>query len=227
MMISINLRPGAKRGRTAPSFSLGLGQLKSLATRIRDPLPMLAVGAWVVALGFLGWTFFQTSRRLGELEPRLEEARSEHQRFQEFLQQKRREEATRDSLVVQIRTIRQVDGDRFVWPHILDEVARALPPLTWLVNVANAPPAALADTSLFEAPATEVQITGRTIDIQGYTRFMRQLEDSPWLENVMAVSASTVIEQGRALTAFVVKATFTAADSGYVRTVPVAESMGR
>jgi len=73
----------------------------------------------------------------------------------------------------------------------------------------------------------EVQITGRTVDIQGYTRFMRQLEESPWLGNVTAVSATTVVEQGRAVTAFVLKATFMRPDASQVQTVPVAESVVR
>ena len=134
-------------------------------------------------------------------------------------------------ILAQIRTIQQVDGDRFVWPHILDEVARALPPMTWLVEVAPAPaaqPMAVADTLMGdEPPPVEVQLTGRTVDIQGYTRLMRQLEDSPWLGNIMAVSANTVVEQGRAVTAFVLKATFTRPDRSQIQTVPVAESVVR
>jgi len=225
MMISVNLRPGVRRGRQAPAFGLGLERLKGLGDRLKDPLPALAVAAWVVAVGFLGWTFFRTGSQLGTLEPRLEEGRDEHRRFTDFVRQKRREEAVRDSVLSPIQTIRQVDGDRYIWAHVLDEVARALPPLTWLTDLSGLPPQATDTAS--GRPPVEVQITGRTVDIQGYTRFMRQLEASPWLGEVMAVSATTVVEQGRAVTAFVVKATFTPADSNFVRTVPVAESVVR
>jgi len=228
MMISVNLRPGIRRGGKGRGVGVSLGSLRTLGSRMRDPLPALAVLAWVGAIGFLGWTFLRTGQQLGDLEPRLDEARAEHQRFQDFLQQKRREEATRDSLLSQIRTIREVDDDRYVWPHILDEVARALPPYTWLVDLSALPPDIAADT-LGEGtrPPVQVQLTGRTVDIQGYTRFMRLLEDSPWLADVTAVSANTVVEQGRAVTAFVLKATYTAPDSGFVRRVPVAESLTR
>ena len=44
-------------------------------------------------------------------------------------------------------TIRSVDSDRYVWPHLLDEVTRALPPYTWLVDMG---PARVAATT---APA--------------------------------------------------------------------------
>ena len=229
MMISVNLRPGVRRGRAAPSFSVGFGGLKSLGSRLKDPLPALTVLAWVGALGFLGYTFFRTSGDLGRLEPRLEEARVEHERFQDFLRQKRREEATRDSILSQIRAIREIDDERYVWPHILDEVARSIPPLTWLVEVAAVEvQPAVADTLDEDVlPPVEVQLTGRTADIQGYTRLMRELEASPWLGNITAVSAATVVEQGRAVTAFVLRATYTPAETNRVPAAPAGDSGAR
>lgn len=227
MMIAVNLRPGSKRGRAAPAARLSLDALRALGSRLKNPLPLLAVVAWVVVVGYLGWAWLGSASHLSQVEARLEEVRGEHQRYEALIAAKRREASARDSVLAQITAIREVDGDRYVWAHVLDEVARALAPFTWLVDVsALAPELAPADTAAARPPV-EVQITGRTVDIQGYTRFMRQLEDSPWLGNVMAVSAATVVEQGRAVTAFVVKATFTPADSSYVRTAPVAESVVR
>jgi len=234
MMISVNLRPGKKRGKSGPSFAVSMDRIKGLGSAIKDPLRLVAVLTWVGVAAFLGLTFMNTASNLSELEPRLVQARAEHRRFQDFLQQKRREELVRDSILSQIQTIQQVDGDRYIWPHILDEVSRALPPFTWLVNLAFVPapvtPATLAaDTATVKAepPPVQVQLTGRTVDIQGYTRFMRQLEDSPWLGNVTAISANTVVEQGRAVTAFVLTATYSKPPVEQVQTVPVAESVVR
>lgn len=234
MMISVNLRPGNKRRKSGPSFGASLDRIKGLGSAVKDPLRLVAVLAWIGVAGFLGYTFVRTGSRLGELEPRLVQARAEHRRFQDFLQQKRREELVRDSILSQIRTIQQVDGDRYVWPHILDEVARALPPFTWLVNLAFVPPTPMATLAADTAttldtlpPPVQVQLVGRTVDIQGYTRFMRQLEDSPWLANITAVSANTVVEQGRAVTAFVLNATYSKPPVDRIQTVPVAESVVR
>lgn len=233
MMISVNLRPGTKRGKGGPKLSASMDRLKGLGSAIKDPLRLVAVLTWVGVAAFLGLTFMNTSSSMSELEPRLASARAEHRRFQDFLQQKRREELVRDSILSQIQTIQQVDGDRYVWPHILDEVSRALPPFTWLVNLAFVPvppPTTLAaDTATVksELPPVQVQLTGRTVDIQGYTRFMRQLEDSPWLDNVTAISANTVVERGRAVTAFVLTATYSKPPIEQVQTVPVAESVVR
>jgi len=46
------------------------------------------------------------------------------------------------------------------------------------------------------------------MDIQGFTRFMRQLEDSPWLRDVTIISTGTDIDHGRAVTVFTVKASY-------------------
>ena len=235
MMITVNLRAGSRRSRGGSlSLASGLAWVKGLGSVVKDPLRILAVVAWLGVIGFLGWSFLRTGSQLGELEPKITQMRAEHKRFHEFLAQKKKEEAVRDSILTQIRTLKDVDADRYVWPHILDEVAQALPTYTWLVDlspvvVPQQAVAAAADTNLAPSapPPVEVQITGRTVDIQGYTRFMRQLEESPWLGNVTAVSATTVVERGRAVTAFVLRATFMRPDASQIQTVPVAESVVR
>ncbi len=223
-MITINLRPGLKRSKRGGGGAASLaGSFRSLASSVKNPLPLAAVGAWVVVIGFLGWTWFRTSAALGTLEPQLEETRAEHQRYRDFLAQKQREEVIRDSILAQIRTIQAMDGDRFIWPHVLDEVTRALPAFTWVTNV-SAVAGGLPD-STGKRPPVQFEVTGRTVDIQGYTRFLRQLEESPFLRDVLAVSAETVVESNRAVTAFVIRATHTSADSAFIRVVPVRESI--
>ena len=91
----------------------------------------------------------------------------------------------------------------------------------------GAAPLPMADDSLDAAPPLVFEVGGRTVDIQGYTRFLRQLEDSPWIGGVTAVSAQTVVDGQRAVTAFVIRATFTPADSAFIRTVPVSQSVVR
>jgi hypothetical protein len=68
-------------------------------------------------------------------------------------------------------------------------------------------------------------INGRTVDIQAYTKFLRQLEASPWISDVTPVSAQTVIENEHPVTAFVIRANFQRADSAYIRTVPLSQSV--
>jgi Tfp pilus assembly protein PilN len=240
-MINVNLRPGRKYKSAGGNPFKGIGErFASLGGKVKDPLLLGAVAAWVIAIGFLGTTWFMTQRKLHAIEPQLEQARSEHQRFKTFLSQKHKQELIRDSLLAQISTIRTVDGDRYVWPHVLDEVSRALPAYTWLTLVtmdqsaqtpAPAPaaePAAKADSAADSVAVDQplgFRVEGRTVDIQAYTRFLRQLEASPWIQNVTPVSAQTVVEKERPVTAFVIRAEFRRADSAYIRTVPLSESV--
>jgi Tfp pilus assembly protein PilN len=212
-MITINLKPGAKRSAGASPMAAGFARVKKLGEQIKDPYRIGALVIGTAWLGFVGVTHLTKSAELTELEPKLEQVRAEYQRFRGFLGEKRRLESVRDSIQAQITTIRTVDGDRYVWPHILDEVARAVPPFTWLtdVGVMNIAAAPVPGDTLgnLPPPPVQIQITGRTVDIQGYTRLLRQLEDSPWLEDVTAISANTVIDRNRAVTAFVLRASFT------------------
>jgi Tfp pilus assembly protein PilN len=140
--------------------------------------------------------------------------------------EKRKTETIRDSLLAQIAVIRDVDGDRYTWPHVLDEVAKALPAYTWLVDMSvSSAPTAVADSADTASAALQFQINGRTVDIQAYTRFLRQLEASPWIIDVQPLQAQTVVEKERAVTAFTIRATFAQADSAYIRTVPMSQSV--
>ena len=250
-MITVNLRPGQKRKRGGNSLKGlfdSLSGLRELATKVKDPLLMAAVGAWVCVVAGLGMIYLNNLRQLYVLEPRLEQSRSENRRFKAFLADKRRQEKIRDSLLAQITVIRRVDGDRYIWPHLLDEITKALPAYTWLVDLGvtaatpklqaqapaqapakRKPGAAKADTTADSAaaapPALAFQINGRTMDIQAYTRFLRQLEASPWIVDVTPVSAQTVVEKERPVTAFTIKATYNRADSAYIRTAPFSQSV--
>lgn len=248
-MITVNLRPGKRRKSSGSTlnFKWMLDGFRDLGSKVKDPLLLSAVGSWVCVLGFLGFLYLNNVRQLYSLEPRLEQARTENKRFKTFIADKRRQEQIRDSLLAQITVIRDVDGDRYIWPHLLDEVTKALPAYTWLVNLGTTTPAARprparparpvrnakaknakADSAAAADSAEkplEFQLNGRTIDIQAYTRFLRQLEASPWIENVVPVSAQTIVEEQRPVTAFTIKAAYKLADSAYIRTVPFSQSV--
>jgi Tfp pilus assembly protein PilN len=237
-MITVNLRPDLKRKRARSPLAGMLQGVRGLGGKVKDPLLLACAVSWVAVLGWLGYVFVSTATELNALEPQLEATRSEHKRFKAFLAEKRHQETIRDSLVAQIGVIRTVDGDRYVWAHLMDEVTKALPAYTWLVDMGNAAPAAAPaaasapgaqqDSTASEpvlSPAVIFDVNGRTVDIQAYTRFLRQLEASPWITDVTPVSAQTVVENERPVTAFTIRATYRHADSAYIRTVPLSESV--
>jgi type IV pilus assembly protein PilN len=245
-MITVNLRPDLKRKRARSPLQGMLEGVRGLGSKVKDPVLVVAVLSWVGVLGWLGSVYLNTSRELAALEPKLEQTRSEHRRFRTFLAEKRHQETIRDSLVSQISVIRTVDGDRYVWPHLLNEVTKALPAYTWIVDMGGSEPAApppgapqaaaqaapakpndttKTSAATVEVSATQFTVNGRTVDIQAYTRFLRQLEASPWITDVTPVSAQTVVEKERPVTAFVIRGTYRQADSAYLRTVPLSQSV--
>ena len=239
-MITVNLRPDLKRKRARSPLQGVMESLRGVGAKVKDPMLLASVAAWVGVIGWLGYVVVGTTHELNALEPKLEQVRVEHKRFKAFLAEKRHQETIRDSLVAQIGVIRTVDGDRYVWPHLLDEVTKALPAYTWLVDMGHAAPAvapvtpvapaadAKKDTTAVEpfvSPPVIFNVNGRTVDIQAYTRFLRQLEASPWITEVTPVSAQTVVEKERPVTAFTIRATYRQADSAYIRTVPLSESV--
>ncbi len=126
-MIEINLLPGKKRAAPAGGgFKLGLKlpDFRAIIANITNPWLLAASAAWVIVLGG-GLALFVTSRaRIAVLNSRLEEVRAEKRRFDAVIAQKRQSEKMRDSLVAEIGIIRQIDADRYVWPHILDQVTK-------------------------------------------------------------------------------------------------------
>jgi len=223
-MIEINLLPSqrkkkARAGLSLPSFG------EAFKT-VRDPLLIGAVAAWLLVLGAIAFVFVTEQGKIRSLQQDLTRVEAEHRRFQAVIADKRRTERLRDSLLVELRSIRRIDADRYVWPHIMEEVTKAVPDFTWLVGVAAiaSPPPADPDDSV-TTPPVRFQIEGRTADIAAYTRFLRQLGESPWIANVVPGATQTVVEEAKPVTSFTIQATYRAADSAYIRTVPVAESV--
>jgi Tfp pilus assembly protein PilN len=224
-MIEINLLPGPKKKRTAAA-GFKMPDFSALVAQVKDPLLMGSIGAWVVVGVVVGIIGTIESRKLAALREEQRQVENEARRFQALIAQKRREERLRDSLVTELNAIRTIDSERYIWPHILEEVTKSVPDFTWLQSISivggGAPPPDPADTT---TPPLRILIDGRTSDMGGYTRFLRQLGNSPWLANVVAGATRTVVENDKPIVSFTVTATFRQADSAFIRTVPVLESV--
>lgn len=222
-MIQINLLPGPKKKRGAAFRLPDFGELLS---SVKDPMLMVCVVVLAAAAVFIGGLWVLERGRVEAIRPEVQQLRVEHRNFRTLIAEKRRMENLRDSLLRELEAIREIDRDRYVWPHILEEVSRALPDFTWLVNMDFIPaPPPLDGVEEVGPPPVRFSIEGRTSEIQGYTRFFRRLGDSPWLTDLQFGATQTVQEADRAITSFQIEATFRFADSSFIRTVPVTESV--
>jgi Tfp pilus assembly protein PilN len=226
-MIEINLLPGKKKKAAGAGFQLAMPDFKGLIAQVKDPWLIGAIAAWVVVGGGGALLFITDRARLAVAETR---------RYDIVIAQKRQAEKVRDSLLYQITVIRQIDADRYIWPHVLDQATKALPPYTWITQMRtastilapgqgqpNGPVTVERDST--GAPSVRVAIEGRTVDIQAYTTFLRQLAASPWFTDVTPASSQTVIEADRPVTSFTVTVSYRIADSVYIRTVPLVQSL--
>ena len=246
-MIEINLVPGArkqKRSRSAAfDFTAFFG---SVASRIRDPYLIVAASTTVLAIAAVGGMFLYQNHKAGALTDHETKSTQDSTRYSAVVAQRRAAEQQRDSVVRQIDIIRAIDGTRFVWPHILDEVSRALTPYTWLKSlqqtsaVSTLSPEvaaglgagstknktkaeAKADSDAVAAAQLSFRIVGQTIDIQALTRFITQLEASPWIENVVLVKTENVAAQSgnRDVIEFTLDMKQQVPDSSAIRKVPL------
>ncbi len=246
-MIEINLLPGARKTKRSRTATVDFGALfGNFSSRVRDPYLIAALASVAVALLVAGFMYLHQGSRIKELTEREQRAVQDSTRYTAVIAQRSAAEASRDSVLRQINIIKAIDGTRFVWPHILEEVSRALPPYTWLVSInqtsavssvspeveagmgEGAPKgksklAAEADSAATVASHLAFRIVGTTVDIQALTRFMKQLEASPWIENVQLVKTEIVVLQpmNKEATAFTLDMKLQAPDTSLIRRVPV------
>jgi type IV pilus assembly protein PilN len=212
-LIQVNLLPGGKkRAARRSSFSLKLPKFDSVP---RNSWVVLA-GVLVIALGALsGFLYLSVGNRRAELEVAIAEARSDSARYADLIQQNDALLAREDSIAQRVAIIQEIDGDRYVWSHILDEVARALPDYTWLERIAQ--------VSL--GGELQLRIEGRVGNNFALTQFMENLEASLFLRNVDLISTDQVIADiagaDRILNQFVVEVFYEPPPPELLETVPL------
>lgn len=235
-MIRVNLIPGAKKAHRArggaanPLAGVGAA-LSRAAARVKDPYLVTAVASVVLATLFVGGTHLRQAARATAVAGRQEAASGDSIRFALLLRERASAVAQRDSVARQLSIIRSIDNDRFLWAHVMDEVSRALPPYTWLTAVeqSSAPPlqgaapAARADSAAapVAAAAIRMHIVGNTVDIQALTRFMKDLEASPFVQNVTLNKSALIAVEGRDVTQFELDCEYQKPDPAALRTVAV------
>jgi type IV pilus assembly protein PilN len=252
-MIEINLLPGSgkkSRGKSS-SFAFG-GVLSGIVAQVKDPYLMgtaaIVILAAVATVGLWGLQQSTSSR----LDRELQTAVQDSIRFGLMIKERRKVLAQRDEVLGQLSMIKTIDDNRFTWPHIMDEVSRALPPYTWLTSMSQtsavpappgseppAPPAGAqpqqpapagaASGAAERAAADSVamqrltfRLIGQTVDIQALTRFMKDLEASPFIGDIQLIKSVTVIVDQREVTEFQLDAAWETPDPSVIRTIPVA-----
>jgi Tfp pilus assembly protein PilN len=247
-MIEINLLPGkrkqAKGGGSSVNFA-GIGQ--AIVARVKDPYLIGSMAVAILAVVIVGFMFLRQEARERSLLEKEQKAVQDSTRYAAVLREKARAEAQRDTVARQLNIIRSIDNNRFVWPHLLDEISRALPPYTWLTSVQQSSPPQSAAAMTLPKPGEDEAVTaarkkkgldttavedtlkfrivGNTIDVQALTRFITLLEASPFVRNVSLFRMTPVIEHDKQVAEFQLDAEWQKPDSSAIRVVPVLQTL--
>lgn len=242
-MIKINLLPGAasrRRKRFGGGASLA-ASFSGIAASVKDPFLAGASVAVLVSVGVIGMLYTTQSASAETLVEREQRAVQDSTRYAAVIAERRNTVAQRDSVVTQLEIIAAIDNNRYVWPHLLDEVSRNLPSYTWLMSLtqtsaapvppgADAPPeqsgakAEAKDTAHVEAN-TKFRLVGHTVDIQALTRFMKLLEASPFIRDVQLARTDLAVTAGKQVTEFQLDAQYEVPPPSALRMVPVTLSV--
>jgi len=241
-LIEINLLPAGGPRKPAARASRGA----SLPAVGADPrVAGLAVAALLVA-ALAAFSFWRQGAARGELEAKVEAERRDSLRLARTIALMKTIESRKDTIDQKMAVIRSVDGRRYVWPHLMDEISRAVPPFTWLTKVAakapagpapqqTAAPPAAADTGKKAAadsagklpplppppPPPGFNVEGNAATTQALTRFMKNLEASPFIRDVALITSEQTQTQGRTYLKFTLEAAWEQPDSTLIETVPV------
>ena len=215
-MIEVNLIPGGKRrGSRGPKISF---KLPSIGGGFGDRWVLGSAAVIILLAAAAGYLYWTVSGAMADLGVELELAQADSARYVDEIAKNALLEAREDSILQRATIIQEIDEDRYVWPHILDEVARMLPDYTWLTELVEV---ASGDNLQF-------RIDGRAGNNFAVTQFMENLESSLFISNVELISTEQVPESSggfnRAVTSFSLEALFERPSPDLLPTVPLFEA---
>ncbi len=187
-MIRINLLATERRAVKAVSRGMEAGQ------------KMMVLGSLilVLTLAALGWRYWALGQQAAQLEEDIAAAQREEARLQEILRQVNEFEARKAMLEARLALIDELRQGQNAPVHMIDQLSRALPDMTWLTNVAQA--------------GYTLTIQGRCLTLTSLSDYIGNLEGSRYfIRPVEIVESAVVPGDGKTtpdLIAFTIRGTF-------------------
>ena len=168
-MIRINLLATERRQAKAAPKGLLLAQ------------KMTVIGSLIVVLAALGlgWRYWAVEQEKATVERQLAEARREEQRLASILKQVREFEATRERLQQRAALIDELRRGQAAPVHIVDQISRALPEMTWLTELRQ--------------DGFDVTMQGRCLTLTSLSDFVGNLEASRYFKRPVEILSSEVV----------------------------------
>lgn len=200
-MIEVNLHPsggkgsrfsGSRLSQLLPTALQRGGRSSGRGERVRDVWTTVAIVVPALVFLVVGFLWFSTRSERSELEGMLTQAVEDSTRLADL-------RSLSDSLISRdlriqerLNLVQSLDGGRYVWSHLLDEISRALPAYTWLTLVRRDSP----------LPDLRVQVDGLAANPLAITRFVRNLQNSPYVSEVRIMGSQQQLIENVAAQAF-------------------------
>src|SRR5512141_204804 len=130
-MIEVNLLPGStgKRASRRPKIA-ALGAIGALSN-IKgvggfDRLTTAAIAAWLIMVPLTLYMFISDRNKVNDLNASVEGAVADSTKYANIIAANKRLLERRDTIARKVSIIQSIDAGRYVWPHIMDEISRAL-----------------------------------------------------------------------------------------------------
>ena len=186
-MIRINLLATERRGAKAAAPGLQAGQ------------KMMVIGSLVLVLTGVGvgWRYWALGQQKAEVARQIEVSHREEARLQEILKQVEAFQNRRKMLEARVALIDELRKGQTAPVHMIDQVSRALPDMTWLTSI--------------QQSSYTLTLQGRCLTLTSLSDFIGNLEASRYFLRPVEIIESTVVPGeagGPELIQFTIRGTF-------------------
>jgi type IV pilus assembly protein PilN len=186
-MIRINLLATERRAGKAPAPGFQAGQ------------KMMVIGSLVLVLTAVGvgWRYWALGQQKSQVVREIDSARREEARLTEILRQVQEFENRRKMLEARVALIDELRKGQTAPVHMIDQISRALPDMTWLTSV--------------QQNGYTLTIQGQCLTLTSLSDFVGNLEASRYYIRPVEIIESTVIageDKGPELIRFTIRGTF-------------------
>src|SRR5689334_11370013 len=153
-MIRINLLTSERKVAKAAGAGFQAGQ------------KMMVIGSLllIATVVLLGWRYWALGQQEAEVKRQIEAANREEQRLQEILKQVEEFQKRKTLLEARINLIDELRKGQSAPVHMVDQISKALPEMTWLTNMTQS--------------GYTVQLQGRCLSLTSLSDFIGNLEAS-------------------------------------------------
>jgi Tfp pilus assembly protein PilN len=163
---------------------------------------MMVLGSLILLLAVagLGWRYWSLGQQAAQIEADIEAQLREEQRLSEILRQVKEFETRKAMLQQRVDLIDTLRKGQNAPVHMIDQVSRALPEMTWLTNMVQQP------------DGYTLNIQGRCLTLTSLSDFIANLEGSRYFIRPVEIVESTVVPGDNKTTpdliAFTIRGTF-------------------